>query len=328
MVDILVIGEVSAGRLRRATGSAVAFAERIHRLSPGTTSILVAGHGIAGAVDAATGFGADRVLVVDHPALADGALEALSPTVARVAKDHGLTLATASSFGKDLLPRIAARLDAGYVADCSEVTAEGSGLVFRRAIFAGNAWEQSRIETPRGVVGVRQSEVTPLEPSSTRASPVTTVPYEPPGAARQRVEVLAFEPVVSERPDLADARAIVAGGRMLRERFFELLEPLASELGAAIGATRAACDGGWAPQDLQIGQTGKIVAPDLYVAVGISGAIQHVAGIRQARVIVAIDRDPEAPIFELADYGLVADFEVAIPELTRLLAGGRASGRA
>ncbi|HOU90604.1 MAG TPA: electron transfer flavoprotein subunit alpha/FixB family protein, partial [Polyangiaceae bacterium] len=149
-----------------------------------------------------------------------------------------------------------------------------------------------------------------------------------PTAAQARVELLAFEPAASDRPDLADARAVVAGGRMLRERFFPLLRPLAAELDAAIGATRAACDGGWAPGDLQVGQTGKIIAPELYVAVGISGSIQHVAGIRAARVIVAIDRDPEAPIFEVADYGLVADFGVAVPALTQALAARREASRA
>jgi len=328
VTEVLVVAELQAGGLRRATGSAIAFADRIHELTPGATTVLVAGHGVAAAAEQASRFGVGRVLLADHPSLADGTAEALAPTVAAAAAEHDLTVAAATSFGKDLLPRVAARLDAGYVADCSEVTAAGRGLVFRRAIFAGSGWERCRIETPRGVVSVRQSDVRPVAPAPGAGAPGERFSPVAPTAAHARVELLGFEPVASERPDLAEARVVVAGGRMLRERFFPLLGPLAAELDAALGATRAACDGGWAPGDLQVGQTGKVIAPELYIAVGISGSIQHVAGIRSARIIVAIDRDPEAPIFEIADYGLVADFEVAVPELTRALAARRAASRA
>ncbi len=323
MTDILVVAELDEGRLRRVTGSAVAFADRVHRLDPGATTVLVLGHGVVAAAEQAARLGVDRVLVADHPDLADGTAEVLAPTVAAAASGHDLTVGAATSFGKDLLPRVAAHLDAGYVADCSEVTAEGGALLFQRAIFAGAAWEQCRVETPHGVVSVRHSELRPRPPRGDGVAPIEPAPRVAPGAAHARVAVLAFERNASDRPDLADARVVVSGGRMLRERFFPLLEPLAAELGAAIGATRAACEGGWAPGDLQVGQTGRIVAPELYVAIGVSGAIQHLAGIRAARVIVAIDHDPEAPIFEIADYGLVADFEVAVPELTRALAARR-----
>lgn len=328
MTEVLVVAELEAGRLQRATGSAVALANRVHGLTPGATTVLVAGHGVEAAAEQASRLGVGRVLLADHPSLADGTAETLAPTIAAAAADHGLTMAAATSFGRDLLPRVAARLDVGYVADCSEVLGEGGGLLFRRAIFAGAAWERCRIETPRGVVSVRQSDVPPVDPAPGVGAPIERFSPVAPAAAQARVELLAFEPAASDRPDLADARVVVAGGRMLRERFFPLLRPLAAELDAAIGATRAACDGGWAPGDLQVGQTGKIIAPELYVAVGISGSIQHVAGIRAARVIVAIDRDPEAPIFEVADYGLVADFGVAVPALTQALAARREASRA
>lgn len=321
---LLIIAELVAGRLRRTTASAIAFATRLRAHRPGPITLLVAGHDVATAAAEAARYAVDRVLLVDHPALADGLAEALLPTAAAIAQRHGLTLAAASSFGKDLLPRLAAQLDVGYVADCSEVRVEADALVFRRAIYAGHAWEDCRFTSPRGVLTVRQSDVPPAAPGEGPSAPIVAAERVPTGAARERIERLAFTPAPrGERPELTEARVVVAGGRPLGDRFFPLLAPLADELGAALGATRAACDGGHAPADLQVGQTGKIVAPELYLAVGISGAIQHLAGIRGARVIAAIDRDPEAPIFELADYGLVADLAEAVPELTRALAAHR-----
>jgi electron transfer flavoprotein alpha subunit len=216
------------------------------------------------------------------------------------------------------LPRVAARLDAAYAADISDIVSEGGELSFKRPMFAGNAYGFATLTSPQKVVSVRQSEFDPAEPSGGQ-SPVAEVPVAAPGTAAQRVEFVSLDQVKSERPELAEARVVVSGGRALKDQFFQVIEPLADTLGAAIGASRAACDAGYAPGDFQVGQTGKVVAPDLYIAIGISGAIQHIAGMKSSKVIVAINKDPEAPIFQIADYGLVADLFQAVPELTQAL---------
>jgi electron transfer flavoprotein alpha subunit len=197
----------------------------------------------------------------------------------------------------------------------SAVKAEGGKLAYKRPMYAGNAFGWAEITTAVQVVTVRQSEFAAAEPSG-GASPVESVAVAAPGAGADRVEFVSFEQVKSERPELGDASIIVSGGRALKEKFNEVINPLADLLGAAVGASRAACDAGYAPSDYQVGQTGKIVAPKLYVAVGISGAIQHLAGMKGSKVIVAINKDAEAPIYQVADYGLVADLFAAVPELT------------
>jgi electron transfer flavoprotein alpha subunit len=244
--------------------------------------------------------------------------------VAQVGKDFGLVCATASSFGKDLLPRVAARLDASYAGDCSGVQGQGK-LSFKRPTYAGNAFAHVTLNTPIQVATARQSAFEVATPSG-GSSPVQSVALAPAGSASQRVEFVSLSQVKSERPELGDAKTIVSGGRALKEKFFEVLEPLANELGAAIGASRAACDAGYAPGDYQVGQTGKIVAPQLYVAIGISGAIQHIAGMKSSKTIVAINKDPEAPIFQLADYGLVADLFSAVPALVEALKARKGTG--
>ena len=181
-------------------------------------------------------------------------------------------------------------------------------------MFAGNAFGVCTVETKVQVVSVRQSAFSAAEPVGA-ASPIESVPVTPPGAAAARVEFVSLEQVKSERPELTEAKVVVSGGRALKERFAEVLDPLADLLGAAVGASRAACDAGYAPSDLQVGQTGKVVAPALYFAIGISGAIQHLAGMKGSKVIVAINKDPDAPIFQVADYGVVADLFQAVPEL-------------
>ncbi|HEY5373989.1 MAG TPA: electron transfer flavoprotein subunit alpha/FixB family protein, partial [Polyangiaceae bacterium] len=237
-----------------------------------------------------------------------------TPTVAAVGKAFGLVVATATSFGKDLLPRVAARLDAAYAGDCSGVAAEGGKLVYKRPMFAGNAFGYCTLSTPIQVATARQSEFTAAAESG-GSSPIESVAKTAPSAAAGRVEFVSLEAVKSARPELTEASVVVSGGRALKDKFMEVLEPLADALGAALGASRAAVDAGYAPGDFQVGQTGKIVAPKLYVAVGISGAIQHIAGMKGSKVIVAINKDPEAPIFQLADYGLVADLFTAVPAL-------------
>jgi len=240
--------------------------------------------------------------------------EQFTATVAEAGKAYGLIVASATSFGKDLLPRVAARLDAAYAGDCAGVSAEGGKLVYKRPMFAGNAFGYCTLGTPIQVATARQSEFDAAAASG-GSSPVESVAKAAPGGAAARVEFVSLEAVKSSRPELGDARVVVSGGRALKEKFNEVLEPLADALGAALGASRAAVDAGYAPGDFQVGQTGKIVAPQLYVAVGISGAIQHIAGMKGSKVIVAINKDPEAPIFQLADYGLVADLFTAVPAL-------------
>jgi electron transfer flavoprotein alpha subunit len=281
------------------------------------------GSGVADAAAEASKLGAAKVLVADDASLGTYLAERFAPTAADVGKGFAIVVGTASAYGKDLLPRVAARLGAGFASDISEVVAEGGKLVYRRPMFAGNAYGTCTIKTPIQVVSVRQSAFAAAEPSA-GASPVEKVAASPVSGAASRVEFVSFDQVKSERPELAEARVVVSGGRALKERFKEVLDPLADELGAALGASRAACDAGYAASDLQVGQTGKVVAPALYFAIGISGAIQHLAGMKGSKVIVAINKDGEAPIFQVADYGLVADLFTVVPELVERIKAARA----
>jgi electron transfer flavoprotein alpha subunit len=319
MSEVLVVAELSDGGVRKTTHSAISAARKLNQLSGGSFSILVIGGAPAKAAAAElSGFGASRVLVCSDGSLGNYLAERYAPVVAAQAKGFDVIVATASSYGKDLLPRVAGRLDAAYAADVSDVAFEGGELAFKRPMFAGNAYGFATLGTPQKIVSVRQSEFDAAEPSGGQ-SPIVEAPVAAPGAAAQRVEFVSLDQVKSERPELAEARVVVSGGRALKDQFFQVIEPLADALGAAIGASRAACDAGYAPGDFQVGQTGKVVAPDLYVAIGISGAIQHIAGMKSSKVIVAINKDPEAPIFQIADYGLVADLFQAVPELTQAL---------
>jgi electron transfer flavoprotein alpha subunit len=316
MANILVVAEVFQGQLKKTTHSAVAFARSATASHSGAYSLLVLGSPTEAAVAEAVHLGAAKVLVADDSSLASYVAERYAPTVASVGSAFDVIVGTASAFGKDLLPRVAARLQAGYASDVSEIVPAGDKLTYKRPMFAGNAYGVATVTTARHVVSVRQSSFAPAAPVAA-ASPVEHVPVVAPGAAASRIEVVSFDQVKSERPELAEARVVVSGGRALKERFNEVLAPLADALGAALGASRAACDAGYAASNLQVGQTGKVVAPTLYIAVGISGAIQHLAGMKGSKVIVAINKDPEAPIFQVADYGLVADLFPVIPELTR-----------
>jgi electron transfer flavoprotein alpha subunit len=328
MLNVLVIAELDDDRRPKpATFSAIGFAREALAAEPGTFSILVLGAGLEGAVEELARYGAERVITCDHPSLATYLAETYAPTVAAVAREFGLVVATATSFGKDLLPRVAARLDAAFAGDCTGVASESDKRVYRRPMFAGNVIGYCTLDTPVHVVTVRQSAFARAEPASGRSSSsVSAISLVAAGAAAQRIEWLSKEAVQSERPDLGDAKVVVSGGRALKNRFFEVLEPLADVLGAALGASRAAVDAGFAPGDAQVGQTGKIVAPQLYFAIGISGAIQHIAGMKGSKVIVAINKDPEAPIFQLADYGLVADLFDAVPTLVAELRQARSAG--
>jgi electron transfer flavoprotein alpha subunit len=315
MADALVIAELAEdGKIKKSTLSAISFAKAALPALGGSFAILIMGTNTAAAAAELASYGASKVLTSDDAAFQNYTAESFAPTVAAVAKGFALVVATATSQGKDLMPRVAARLDAAYAGDCSGVSADGNTIVYRRPMFAGNAFGWCTLSTPIQVATARQSEFAPAEPAGA-SSPIEAVTKAPVGAAAARVQFVGLDAVKSERPELTDAKVVVSGGRALKERFMEVLEPLADVLGAGVGASRAAVDAGYAPGDFQVGQTGKIVAPALYVAVGISGAIQHIAGMKGSKVIVAINKDGEAPIFQLADYGLVADLFQAVPAL-------------
>jgi electron transfer flavoprotein alpha subunit len=316
MAGTLLVAELSEGKVRKSTHSAITFGRQLGA----PFSILVLGAGAVGAAHDLAAFGAQSVLVCDDDALANYTCERFAPTVAKAAKEGGYdTVAmTATAFGKDLAPRVAAKLGAGYAPDINLVKVDGAKRSYRRPMYAGNVFGWVEVLTPVHVVTVRQTEFSAAQPSG-GASPLQTITRAADDAASSRVAFLKLEAAASERPDLGEARVVVSGGRALKEQFKQVLEPLADALGAALGASRAACDAGYAPAELQVGQTGRTVAPQLYVAVGISGAIQHIAGMKGSKVIVAINKDGDAPIFQIADYGVVADLFVAVPELVREL---------
>jgi electron transfer flavoprotein alpha subunit len=246
--------------------------------------------------------------------LAEQALPTLTQLVAE--RNVCCLLSAATSVGKDLLPRVAELLQCAYIGDCFDAVDVDGSCTFRRAVYAGNATAVCVAKSERVILTVRYTEFPPAtDDEASTLSPVVVVEPAPPTHAATRIQRLGFDAVQTNRPPLTEARVIVSGGRALGSRFSEVLEPLADSVGAAIGASRAACDSGYAPNDFQVGQTGKIVAPDLYFAIGISGAVQHIAGIRSSRIVVAINSDPQAPIFSIADYGLVGDLFELVPEL-------------
>lgn len=315
MANVLVVAELAEGKVKKTTHSAVTFAQSVAKGTGGAFSILAVGAGAKGAASELAALGAAKVFVADDPSVANYVAERFAPTVVATAKNgFDVVVTAASAYGKDLMPRVAAALGAGYANDISHVKVDGGKVSYKRPMFAGNAYGWCEITTPVQVVSVRQSEFAAAQPSG-GSSPVEAVALAPASAGSDRVEFVSFDQVKSERPELTEASVVVSGGRALKERFKEILDPLADTLSAAVGASRAACDAGYAPSDLQVGQTGKVVAPKLYFAIGISGAIQHLAGMKGSKVIVAINKDPEAPIFQVADYGLVEDLFTAVPAL-------------
>jgi electron transfer flavoprotein alpha subunit len=301
----LVIAEHDNRTIRGGTLNTVTAAAQCG----GEVHVLVAGAGCADAANAAAAIaGVTKVLVADAPHLGEQMAEALAEQALAVAGGYTHVLAPATAFGKNVLPRVAAKLD---VAQLSDVTAVESADTFQRPIYAGNAIATVQSADPVKVMTVR---TTAFEAAGAGGGAVieTVSAAADPGTAT----FVGREVAKSERPELAGAKIVVSGGRgMGSAENFKLLEPLADRLGAAMGASRAAVDAGYAPNDWQVGQTGKIVAPQLYVAVGISGAIQHLAGMKDSKVIVAINKDAEAPIFGVADYGLVGDLFQAVPEM-------------
>lgn len=317
MSNALVVAEHVNGTLRKVTGATVAFARKAADLTGGQVIVLVLGNDASGVVEAASKIGADKVLFEENASFANYLAENYTPAVAKVVSEHDVTFvcAPSSTFGKDLLPRVASTLEAGMVSDAIEVWDEG-GIRFKRPLWAGNVITTVEVSTPVKVVTVRTTEFDGVEGADACPTEAITTGVTPVDTA----EFVSFEQVKSDRPELTDAEVVIAGGRGLKSgENFEMIAELADLLGGAVGASRAAVDSGYAPNDWQIGQTGKVVAPNLYVAVAISGAIQHLAGMKGSKTIVAINKDPEAPIFQVADYGLVADAFQVVPELTEKL---------
>jgi electron transfer flavoprotein alpha subunit len=318
-MTILVIAEHDNASIKAATLNTVAAAHEVGKLVGGDIHVLVAGANAQAAADAAAKIaGVSTVLLADAPQLADGLAENVEGTVLTIvrdpAKDYSHILAPATAYGKNIAPRIAAHLD---VAQISDITAVDSADTFERPIYAGNAIAIVQSSDPIKVITVRSTGFDPVAAEGGSASVEKIEAAADAGIS----QFVSRELTKLDRPELTSASIIVSGGRGLGsgENYTKVLEPLADKLNAALGASRAAVDAGFVPNDYQVGQTGKIVAPQLYVAVGISGAIQHLAGMKDSKVIVAINKDAEAPIFGVADYGLVGDLFTVVPELVSAL---------
>ena len=308
----LVIAEHDNASLKGATLNTVTAAAAIG----GDVHVLVAGHNATGAAQAAAHIaGVAKVLHADGAALAYGLAENMAAQVLAIASSYSHILFAATAAGKNVAPRVAALLDVAQISEISKVV---SADTFERPIYAGNAIATVQSQDATKVITVRSTGFDAAASAGQAPAAIESVAAV---ADAGQSSFQGSEIAKSDRPELTAAKIIVSGGRALgsKEKFDEVMTPLADKLGAALGASRAAVDAGYAPNDWQVGQTGKIVAPQLYVAAGISGAIQHLAGMKDSKVIVAINKDPEAPIFSVADYGLEADLFVAIPELVRAL---------
>lgn len=318
MANVLVVAEHQGGKLRSATLPTITFGKKAADLLGGELHVAVLGHDIDGIVEEVAKYGADKVHYANDPALQDFLAETFAPVIAQVAEsvDAEIVAAASSAQGTDFLPRVAAALDAGMVTNAIDVWEEGESVRFKRPMLSGSVLEIVEVATARKVAGVRTTDFDDASEAD-GASPVESVAVsvDAGGATFEGMEL-----VKSERPELTDADVVISGGRGLKSAdAFEMLEELADLFGGAVGASRAAVDSGYAPTDWQIGQTGKVVAPSLYVAIAISGAIQHLSGMKGSKTIVAINTDPEAPIFEVADYGIVDDAFDVVPELTKKL---------
>ena len=307
-MTILIVAEHDNSTLNGATARTVAAARKIG----GEVHVLVAGSGCSAVGEAAAKLDdVAKVLVADNAVYAHHLAEPVSELIVHLAGGYSHIGAAATTTGKSVMPRVAALLDVMQVSDITAVLGEKT---FERPVYAGAAIQTVEASADKVVLTVRASAFDAVgEAGSASVEAVDFAASEP------KVKFVSREAAASEGPELTSARIVVSGGRALgsAEKFDEVLKPLADKLGAALGASRAAVDAGYAPNDWQVGQTGKVVAPDLYIAVGISGAIQHLAGMKNSKVIVAIDKDPDAPIFSVADYGLVGDLFELVPELTR-----------
>ena len=310
-MSVLIIAEHNNQQLNPATLHAVTAAAKL-----GEVHILVAGSNAAEVAESAKQInGVTKVLLADAPYYGEALAEEITPLAVKLAGDYRYIGATATAFGKNLLPRIAALLDAPQISDLTEVV---DNKTFIRPIYAGNAFETVQSDAPKLVLTFRATAFDAAENGGN--AQIETVEAAP---AQNLSRFVKRELTQSDRPELTQAKVVVAGGRALgsAEQFNALLTPLADIFGAAIGASRAAVDAEYAPNDAQVGQTGKVVAPQLYFAIGISGAIQHTAGMQDSKVIVAINKDPDAPIFGVSEYGIVGDLFDIVPQLTAALKG-------
>jgi len=314
MADILVVVEHQEGTFKKTTLSTLSAAKTLSGLTGGEVDALVLGQGVSAVADIVASHGVRKVLLAEGPVFEKYLAVTYAAAVAQAVREkgYGTVMAPASTFGKDFMPRLSGLLDAPMAGDIMGVAKEGERLRILRPMYAGNAIAAVEVEGSPLLLTVRQTAFDPA-PESGEKAPVEAISLnaDPGGTA-----FVGREETKSERPELTEARVVVSAGRGIKSKEnYRLVEELADQLEAAIGASRAAVDAGWAPNDWQVGQTGKIVAPELYIALGISGAIQHLAGMKDSKVIVAINKDEEAPIFQVADYGLVADLFKAVPEL-------------
>src|SRR5690625_434846 len=313
-MSILVIAEHEGDALKPATLSALAAAKEIAGHAGGDIHVLIIGKDLDAVAETSTRLsGVTKVLKADAPAYDHLLAENVAPLLAEVAQDYDYVIAPAGTFARNVLPRAAALLD---LQPASDVVAVESADTFVRPIYAGNALATVKMTDARKLLTIRATAFEPAEAEGGSAVIEDVEAVEESNKARY----VGSELTKSERPELTSARIVISGGRGMQSgENFAMLEKLADRLGAAVGASRAAVDAGYVPNDYQVGQTGKVVAPELYIAIGISGAIQHLAGMKDSKVIVAINKDEEAPIFQVADYGLVADLFQAIPELEEAL---------
>lgn len=319
MSKILLIAEHDGTAVRKSTYQSLALVQELTSRTGGSYDIAILGHGVAAMAETLGGYGAGTVHVLDSEVYDHYLAQTWSVSVAQLVDATGATgvVSSAGTTGKDFLPRVAAIKGWGMVADCVGLAGDGADVLYKRPMYAGNIIASVKVHTSGVVVSVRGSEFNAAEPSGGQST-IAAFGADAGGATARWV---GFDGTVSERPELTEADVVVSGGRGLKDgdNFFSVMEPLADALGAAIGASRAAVDSGFCPNDFQVGQTGKVVAPKLYIAVALSGAIQHLAGMKNSKTIVAINKDPEAPIFQLTDYGLVADAFTAVPELVEKL---------
>lgn len=313
MGNVLVFAEHQKGKIPKATFCAVTAGKELAKRSSGECYAAVLGSGVEELAKEVAGCGVSKVFVVDSPELQHHLADVYTTALAHIVKTNGIdtVVGAATAAGKDLLPRLAARLDAALATDVTGINDDGT---FTRPMYAGNVNATVELAGSPRVISIRTTafDAAPKEGGGA----VEKVSVDLTGGLKC-MKFERFDETKSDRPALTEASIVVSGGRALKsaENFKNVLEPLVDDLGAAMGATRAAVDAGYVPNDLQVGQTGKVVAPQLYMAFGISGAIQHLAGMKDSKVIVAVNKDPEAPIFQVADYGLVADLFKVIPEL-------------
>jgi electron transfer flavoprotein alpha subunit len=320
MAESLILIEHTGQQVKRPALHAITAARRLG----GDYALLLLGHNLDEVAGSLISYGASEVIVADDPLLAAPLADRYATMTAAVAQKSGAKtiLGTSSTFSKDVLPRAAALLDAPMVSDVVAIEETDGSIAYRRPINAGSMFSVVRIEGDRQVLTVRAAA---FEAPAEKAAPCPIRRFECGIASLpDGMQFISREQRKSDRPDLSEARVVVSGGRPLKDKetFERVVGGLADVLGGAIGATRAAVDAGMAPNDYQIGQTGKVVAPELYIALGISGAVQHLAGIKDSRVIVAINKDPDAPIFQMATYGLVGDLYQIVPQLIESIRRG------